>query len=195
MREHGATRPPLLGRLWKLFPMCVYAVALMSMPNWLSSLGPSPALAGPPDIPADRAGQYQAVTFRELSSFAYDDQPLPIDSEGRAKRDPVVPYPSEVRALDGKRVALKGFLMPITFEKDRVTEFMLMSRPDMGCCFGVGMNMNEWVLVKWGGPTPGHMDFTVPFTVFGTLAVGADVQAGLVVSLYRMQADDLRPSS
>jgi uncharacterized protein (DUF983 family) len=71
---------------------------------------------------------------------------------------------------------------------------MLMSRPDMGCCFGMGMNMNEWVDVKWSGATPHSLDFSVPFTVFGTLTVAPEVQAGMVGSLYRMQADDFRRS-
>jgi hypothetical protein len=96
--------------------------------------------------------------------------------------------PPEVSALDGRRVSIRGYMLPLAIEQDRVSEFILTSSID-SCHFGTVGLMNEWVLVSMAAGR--HVPFpkAAPITVFGRLAVGPEMQGTLLTSVYRMTAD------
>ncbi len=130
------------------------------------------------------AQQYQAVSFGLLSDYFYHS-PDPW-----ATPDPTLVaksyIPEDIKAFNGKPVAISGFLMPLKQESDGITEFVLNGNYDM-CGFGGPVSLNEWMIVKYIGR--GKVPYThLPITVFGILDVGEERQDGRVISLYRMQA-------
>jgi hypothetical protein len=119
------------------------------------------------------------LTFDDLANYAYRMPPA-----GAAGR-PTNQIPKRILDLDGKKVGIRGFMIPIKVAGEDVREFVLV-RNQFVCCFGVVPLMNEWLHIKMveGHPCPYAVD--IPITVFGTLRVGEVWEQGAVMSLYRM---------
>jgi len=97
--------------------------------------------------------------------------------------------PENIRKLDGQRVFVEGFMVPISYDKERLTEFILV-RDMPGCCFGFPPNPHEWVkaVVKAPDIKP---DFDNPVRVGGILHVGPERQAGYLSDIYRLDAEEI----
>jgi hypothetical protein len=129
-----------------------------------------------------------SINFDELASFDYAVPDAPVDVETVSVEEEEK-IPASIRALDGRLVRLKGFMLPTRLEAGLTTEFLLMRDQSM-CCFGVVPRINEWVSVRMeGGGVRPLMD--QPVTVFGTLHVGATFQNGMLLGLYQMEGEDL----
>ena len=74
--------------------------------RWNGQPPPAPAA-----LPADLAARYRAVGFAELAA-------LPPASPGATEQ----PLPPAIRALDGTRVALRGYVIPTVYETNGVTQ-------------------------------------------------------------------------
>jgi hypothetical protein len=134
-----------------------------------------------PAAEANAAGVYQ-VTFEHLSGF---DFVAPPDEAKAKEAEKQIPAP--VKALDAKKVAVTGFMLPVKMHEGLVTEFLLVKDPMM-CCYGVMPKVNEWVVVKMNGKgVPPLMD--VPITFEGTLKVGQLYEGGYLTGLYLLQGD------
>ena len=75
----------------------------------------------------------------------------------------------------------------MTITRGRITEFILTAKNEIGCCFGSGLSMNQWIHVA---VQEGRAFDLEPFgiaTVLGLLEVGEEVRGGTVMSLYRMR--------
>ena len=124
---------------------------------------------------------------------AFDDLMLPdyvppsvLDED--QEHDPEGAFPEEVLALDGRRVALEGYMQPLSFNGNKVTSFILSPYPP-GCCFGGMPGLDEWVDVTVEGEGVGYIAYRV-VRVTGELEVGEALDDwGYVSSLYRMQSD------
>jgi hypothetical protein len=129
------------------------------------------------------AETYQAVSFATLAGFEYE-LPDPLDPHAKPQPDQV---PEKVKALNGKAVAIRGFMLPIELEVDGVSLFMLNANLDM-CYFGAPVRPNDWIMVRM---KPGvKAKFTHSgLTVSGRLEVGEEIRNGRVMSLYRMEAE------
>lgn len=116
-------------------------------------------------------GKAMNVTFDLLSGYDYEKEPIP----------------ELVKSLDGQRVAITGFMLPVDFDGGKVKSFLLLQN-QMACCFGMTPKDNEFVYVEMnnGGNTKYMPDW--PLTVVGKLEVGKKL---LVNSIYRMEADDV----
>lgn len=100
-----------------------------------------------------------------------------------------VQIPAAVRALDKKRVALRGFMLPLKVEGGLVTELLIMKDQSM-CCYGSTPKIHEWVSVKMSGPgVKPIMDQIV--TLQGTFHVGEQRENGYLVSIYRMDGEKM----
>src|SRR5688572_16779971 len=95
--------------------------------------------------------------------------------------------PPKVKALDQKRVALKGFMLPLKVEGGLVTEMLVMKDQSM-CCYGTVPKIHEWVSIKMvdKGVRP-MMD--QPVTLFGKLHVGEMRENGYLTGIYRMDGE------
>jgi hypothetical protein len=119
------------------------------------------------------ARSHQAVHFNELSGFAYYGKDRQI--------------PPAILALNGKKVAIKGMVMPTVTDVDGINEFLLTPYLD-GCCWGGFSSTNEFVLVKLDKKTQELRGFE-EITVFGELTVKEELEGGQPVSLYKMRAE------
>jgi hypothetical protein len=129
------------------------------------------------------------VTFDTLASFFYmipdADELQGAGSSGRGDQ-----IPAPIRELDGKKVAVQGFMMPLKNEKGGCREFLLVR--DQGiCCYRRTPRMNEWVAVKMNGGKLARLVTDRPVTVFGILGVGEKIENGTVMNVYRLAAEDI----
>ena len=129
--------------------------------------------------------KYQGVNFNDLSDYNYySPDPWETPNPALVKRNKIH---DDIKALNGKRVSITGFMMPINANPEGATEFVLNGNYDM-CGFGGPVMINQWAMVKFTGK--GKVPYThLPLTVFGTLEVGEEHKDGRLYSLYRLKAD------
>ena len=152
------------------------------------------AAASKPSVAVSKAaetdGEFAVVGFDKLSTFKYE---VPDDVVTNAPaadlKDPDQQIPATVKAYNGKRVSLKGFMLPLKVEGGLVTELLIMRDQSM-CCYGAVPKINEWVSVKMTskGVKP-VMDQAV--TLSGTLKVGAIRENGYLVGIYQMDGEKM----
>lgn len=131
--------------------------------------------------------------FDILAGFAFqapkilpDQQPESFEAEANRQ------IPESVRALDGKRVRVRGFLLSLGISKGLTREFLVM-RSQMLCCYGRSPADNEWIVVKL--PLPGlAIQQDEPMDVIGTLHVGAVTQGGVFSQLYTLDGESVQPA-
>lgn len=158
------------------------AVAVLGACALLTGLGKT---TGP-------AGGYLPVGFDKLSAFSatvvysHADSNAPVLSGPRVTSQ----IPDAVRALEGKDVAIEGFMLPLKNRDGRVTEFLLLKNQLM-CCFGIPPNLNEWVHVSMSGKgIKPCMD--QPITIYGTLHVGEYQENRQMLGIYKLDGDGMR---
>jgi hypothetical protein len=120
---------------------------------------------------------YSAITFdtlQELDVSAKDPRRWRI--------------PPSLQALDGQKVAITGYMIPVAMSGDSVGAFALV-RSQMFCCYGRTPQMNEWVYAQSDPPVPPVTD--VPLAVRGTLKISPQVEGGRAICLYRLQVEDV----
>lgn len=128
---------------------------------------------------------YTEINFGQLSDYFYysPDPREPLDPALVEKST----IPPDIKALNGRKVSIMGFMMPLDYDSDGSTEFVVNGNYDM-CGFGRPAQINEWIMVKFTGR--GKVPNThLPSIFFGTLEVGEEYRDGRVYSLYRMKAD------
>lgn len=125
------------------------------------------------------------VGFDKLAGFNY------VVPEYTGTTPPPAPdtnqIPASIRGYDGKKVAVKGFMLPLKVKEGKVTELLLMRDQSM-CCFGAVPKINEFLTVKMvGDGTKAVMDQAV--TLVGTLKVGEFSENGYLLGIYQLDAD------
>jgi len=128
--------------------------------------------------------------FDTLASFSYCvrvDYPSALGGRPVLVTDDHIPQ--RIRDLDGVRVALTGYFMPLRMRARGVLEFLLV-RDQLACCFGLSPLMNHWVHVVMPRSEQG-LDTLQPVIVRGTLQVGELRENGSIVSIYRLEGEQL----
>lgn len=153
----------------------------------LSPSAPAAEAKAKPGAAETTEGGFTTVGFDKLSAFKYDVPDDPGATNSVAAKDPDQQIPADVKAYNGRRVALKGFMLPLKVEGGLVTELLIMRDQSM-CCYGAVPKINEWVSVKMTskGVKP-VMDQAV--TLQGTLKVGAIRENGYLVGIYQMDGE------
>lgn len=143
----------------------------------------------PEDAP-DEIDGYKVVGFAELSDFKFEvpDDPA-TDPKAKAILEKNV-IPKEVRALDKKKIAIKGYMLPLRVEEGLITEFLVL-RDQSACCFGAVPKINEWISVRMpeGKGVKPVMD--VPIYFFGKFKVGEVLENDYLVGIYEMDGDKI----
>jgi hypothetical protein len=143
-------------------------------------------------VPDLRIPGYRHITFSALSGFNFElTQDIAtgttgsVDNAGLA----MAQIPTGVRSLDGGKVVIEGFLLPVKMNNGLAVEFLLMRNQSM-CCYGVAPKINEWITVqtKGDGIKP-VMD--QPIAVAGVLHVGPVMENGSLAGIYRLDADKI----
>ena len=140
--------------------------------------------ARPPDV--DEHG-YIKLGFDQLASYTFN--PPSFDPAANPNVKPPTgeeQIPAAVKAWNGRKAVITGYMVPVKMEKGLVTEFLLM-RNTMACCFGGVPNMNEWVVVKMKQGVQPLMD--LPISFYGELKVGAMFENGYMTGLYELEGE------
>jgi hypothetical protein len=153
----------------------------------------APPVEPEPPRPAELA-DHEDLTFDKLASYAYE---MPALEDGTVPKDQI---PASVRDLHGRKIAIRGFMIPYRNDGEVVTEFILLRNQGL-CCFGIVPRMNEWIHVRMKAGEGAPYATDVPLTVFGALEVGEvcekgpmkpgqpyDKGLGAIMSVYRMEA-------
>ena len=155
---------------------------------------PAVAMTGPPgghranSNPIETVDGHLQVGFDKLGDFRVFvlhqvTDPVRFTTVQKLSR----PIPDSIKSLNNREVAVQGFMLPLKLENARATEFLLM-RSRSFCCFGIPLNINEWVHVRMkSGGVRSIMD--VPLTVYGTLHVGEIIKNGKLSSIYQMDGE------
>ena len=118
---------------------------------------------------------FEVVTWKRLGGWVFDKKTKVLRED--------------VKKLNGKEVAIAGFLMP-TAEFDDIREFLLVDSL-WTCCFGEPAAVNQVVIVKMAPGKPGIPFYQDPIVVHGVLDVGVEEDEGWVTSVYRLEASDV----
>lgn len=163
-------------------------ISLLSKTNLLADQTNSPAALLP--APSTQQGDYVAVGFDKLSSytFAVPEGVQPTNTNGSPTKS-AAQIPADVQAFDQKKVALKGFMLPLKVDNGVVTEMLIMKDQSM-CCYGAIPRINDWVSVKMKkGGVKSVMD--QPVTLYGKLHVGEMLENGYLVGLYELDGEKM----
>jgi hypothetical protein len=130
------------------------------------------------------------INFSALSGFDFSlrkeftegsADPAQTAAQARAQ------IPQSVQSLDGKKVVIQGFLLPVKMDDGLAVEFLLMRNQSM-CCYGVPPKINEWITVRMSGKgVKAIMD--QPIAVVGVLHVAPALENGCLTGIYDMDAD------
>ncbi|MFN3883132.1 MAG: DUF3299 domain-containing protein [Rhodocyclaceae bacterium] len=132
----------------------------------------------------DPAAQFKGLDFSKLQ----DSDPRAIEALDRLKKEwddaPAEP------ALDGKKIRIAGFALPLERTGDKVTEFLLV--PYFGACIHTPPPpANQIIHAKSARPLAG-VKMMAPIWAYGTLAVQrGETQWG--VAGYRLYVDKIAP--
>ena len=113
---------------------------------------------------AEKPKEIPRPTAKAKGEISFDDLVFDIEKGGRYEPGMLT---EAIKALDGKKVKLRGFILPSTlFRETDINEFVLV-RDNQECCFGPGAALYDCVVVNLiDGATT---DFTTrPVTVTGT---------------------------
>ncbi|HVZ80419.1 MAG TPA: DUF3299 domain-containing protein [bacterium] len=195
-----AASTPSLGQWWKTMS------AREETPGKNAAPGPKPPVpAG--KIPWPQEGDHYRVGFEALASFpceitdvsqgtslSQDDTNRgdPFEKKPASKKKRTYDIPAPIRTLNGQKVEVVGFMIPMATDKEKVSSFIL-AQSRMTCCYGVTPKLNQWIYVKMvpGSEIEGIMD--VPVTVHGTLDIGREFdEENGGWCLYRMSSDRVK---
>jgi hypothetical protein len=99
--------------------------------------------------------------------ITFDDLKFDIEKGAPFKRDML---PTSVESLGGRKVKLRGYILPATLFKETDIEQFVLVRDNQECCFGPGAALYDCVIIEM---VPGKTtDFvTRPVTVEGKFKV------------------------
>ena len=141
------------------------------------------------DLPLEKEGDYSKVNFDALAGFAAETPDISDMQAGRQGKRPATLVPPAIRSLDGHKVAVAGFMIPLISERDQVLCFIL-AQSRMTCCYGMVPKLNQWIYVTMGQGKSAQQLMDVPVTVFGTIGVGPKYdEENKGWCLYRMTGD------
>jgi hypothetical protein len=128
-----------------------------------------------------------ALGFDLLGGYNYVVQPPDIPKDKLPKQ-----IPDQVQDFHGKKVELRGFMLPIEVKEDGQVKLFFLMRDLASCCFGGYPKMNEWVLIKVPKTCKTKYSGYAPISVTGVISIGEELEIGRVTSIYRLNALSVR---
>ena len=148
------------------------------------------SITTPAPAKASKTGEYVEVGFDRLANFSFEmpEGLQPTNSVNKATKSSDQ-IPADVKFFDQKKVALKGFMLPLKVDDGVVTEMLIMKDQSM-CCYGAVPRINDWVSVKMKkGGVKSVMN--QPVTLYGKLHVGEMLENGYLVGIYELDGDKM----
>ncbi len=119
-------------------------------------------------------GVDRILSFEEIASWPYEDG--------------LIGLPKPVQQLDGKKVLMTGFMLPIDQVED-IKEFLLVQSL-WSCCYGQPPDINGIVRVVMQGEARIDYQFE-PIRVTGTFRVKETKEDGYCVDIFQLEADSV----
>lgn len=144
--------------------------------------------------PTEMIGDYLRVPFSFLGDYWLDepDWRQLADSEYIASLSYDTEIPDAVKQIDGKKVSITGFMLPIDVDEGKVKRFLLL-KSTMSCCFGVAPRINEVIYVESSKKQKIQTVMDMPITVFGKLSVGQQFREDLMLmGVYQLELDEVK---
>lgn len=190
---YSVEAPPVVDAIRGGTLLSATAPATTSTPPLVSSVAGGIATTGSAtaELPPPDEDGYIPANFRTLAGFDYGLKALSKDDAATTGgRERTQSIPENVMALDGRKVTVTGFMMPIEFSGGKVRSFLLMKN-QLLCCFGIAPRLNDFVAVRVpeNKGIPSTQD--VPVTAKGVLEVEEVVNNGIPLALYTMRADEV----
>ena len=136
---------------------------------------------------------HQVLTFSMLTSYPFRepnwakmDDPAYIAS---LKLDEQIS--PQIQAMNGKKVEIQGFMLPLDMSDGNLRTFMLL-KDQMACCFGNMPRLNEWVYVRAPKKKKVSVHQDVLVTLLGTLRVGTKFEREVLTGIYHLELDKLQ---
>ena len=177
---------------WAFLCACILLVA---RPAWTQSQPqPSqPKLGAAPLKFVRNSINYQVVSFDDL----YFNYMPPVDVEhpdGNITKGTKIPMkiPPQIQALNGQKVAIKGFVIPLANSEGQNTKEFLFADELVSCLFCAMLGYDQWMVGDTVDPKGFNIsddDFELPITIYGTMEVGPKFEDGEFVGIYRFKAD------
>ena len=145
-------------------------------------------------LPTEMIGAYLRVPFGFLGYYWLDepDWRQMADPKYVASLSYDTEIPDEVKQMDGKKVAITGFMLPIDVDKGKVTQFLLL-KSTLSCCFGIAPRINEVIYVESSKKQKIQAVMDIPITVFGKLSVGQQFRKDvMLVGVYHLALDEVK---
>ena len=120
------------------------------------------------------AGIDRILSFDEIASWPYEDG--------------LNGMPEAVKRLDGGKVLMTGFMLPID-QVEKIKEFLLVQSL-WSCCYGQPPDINGIVRVVMQGDARIDYQFD-PIKVVGTFRVKATKEDGYVVDIFQLEAESV----
>jgi len=133
-------------------------------------------------LPDEIEERYEWLDFGFLSSFEYPEM-VELDTD----EDPPE-LPADILELDGTLIAIEGFMNPLAFDREGVSQFALVNDP-LNCCFGATPQPNHWIDVTLPEGERTAFYSLDPVAAYGRIEVGELFEDGFLISLFRMRAD------
>ena len=140
---------------------------------------------------------YEVVSFDNLF-FNYMP---PVDVEHpdgnitKAAKTPM-PIPKQIQALNGKKVAITGFVIPLANSEGQNTKEFLFADQLVSCLFCAMLGYDQWMVGNTADPKGFDIkddQFDGPITIYGTFDVGPKFEDGEFTGIYRFKADGWEP--
>lgn len=136
---------------------------------------------------------YQSLNFNMLTSYPFRepnwakmDDPAYVAS---LKLDEQIS--PQIQAMNGKKVEIQGFMLPLDMLEGHLRTFMLL-KDQMACCYGNIPRLNEWVYVRVPKKKEINIHQDVLVTLFGTLRVGAKFEREVLTGIYHLELDRIQ---
>jgi len=179
-------------RFFRWVFLCV-CILLAAHPAWTQSQAVTPKLGAPAMKFVRNNINYQVVSFDDL----YFNYQPPVDVEHpdgnitKGTKKPMI-IPKEIQALNGKKVAVKGFVIPLANSIGQNTKEFLFADELVSCLFCAMLGYDQWMVGQTADPKSFDIkddQFEEPITIYGTFDVGPKFENGDFVGLYRIKAD------
>lgn len=133
-------------------------------------------------------GGYLKLGFDVLASYRLENPDYNKIPPG--ENPPSIEHliPEAIKAFNGKKAVVTGFMLPTKYEQGFVTELLLMRDPMM-CCYGLIPNPNEWIVVTSKKGFRAFQD--IPLSFHGTLEVKEKFQHGALIGIYFLEAEKM----
>jgi len=106
------------------------------------------------------ANGYLIVSLAALSEFRV--------AGGKHHKLPAIP--PHIMSLNGKKVAVRGFLMPIQGDEEGTSDFVILKNQG-SCCYGIPPRVNEWIWAETHKGAKVAISMDLPLTVYGTFTI------------------------